>query len=500
VTGYNFVAWVACFGQLVLVGLALASTARRSLGQLLALLSASLFLWNFATLAAGNSRWFGWHLLDLAVSPTTPPLALHLVLTLVGRARAARHWIVAAYLAFASLSAASLAGFVSGTARSWVLGSSWTLVYALLSTPLFAVVLVVLARHCATAIHREEQLRARLLIAAFASGGGLMLTELINDYLRWLPGLGALGALFFSSLLSLVVARYGLLGGERNSAYLRYALPLACIGLGGFALLERLLHPHLGLQAVAAVVVVLALLAAMREFASELMKRREREQRLLFLGRVSAQLAHDLRNPLAALKGALDYVRDDVSEQDRKRFFELMDDQVTRMQAVLEGYGRIGRLELEPQLLSLNELLAETIEAQALAHAHVTLQFAPAPRLPACSADPKLLTLAMENLIRNASQACHAGGTIVVRTTPGAATSTILIQVEDDGDGIAASDKEQVFDEFFSTRTFGTGLGLHFVRRVARAHGGEVLLESRIGVGTIVSLCLPASSPRLEPA
>jgi signal transduction histidine kinase len=275
-------------------------------------------------------------------------------------------------------------------------------------------------------------------------------------------------------------------------------IALAAIGFAGFAILARLLPADHGLQAVAAIVVALLLLAAMRELSFELSKRRERAQRLLFLGKVSAQLAHDLRNPLAALKGALDVVRDGAEQAEREYLFGLMHEQIMRMQSVLESYGRLGRIELEPQRLSVNRLIEAAVAGQTLAHPLLRFEIEAEPMLSECTIDAKLITLAMENLLSNAAQACEAGGVVSVRTSPGATPRAILIQVEDNGRGIPPADQEQVFDEFFTTRRFGSGLGLYFVRRVAHAHGGEVLLQSRVGVGTIVSLCLPTDPPETD--
>jgi two-component system sensor histidine kinase HydH len=489
------IGWITCFGQLVLVGLALRA-AERPLGRLLAALSCSLLVWNFAALMSDKTGLASWHQLDLSTSPTTPPLALHLVLVLVGEARRRYLVLALAYGSFGGLSLMSLLGFASPSVAAWMSGGTWTVIYVLLGCPLFAGIIASLVRYHADSVHREERLRVRLVLAAFTLGGGLMLTELLNDYWPSLPGLGSLGALTFALLLTTVVSRYGITGREPLWPGLWYAVPLACLGVGLLMTLQRVLPGKGGVPAVATLLlaVTVVLLVATREFAFEVSKRRERERRLLYLGRLSAQLSHDLRNPLATIKGALEYLREGADANECQRFFTLMHAQVERMQGVLEGYGRLGRLELEPQRMCINELLAQTVEASTLANSHVKLEFCPALNLPACSVDAKLLWLAIENLIRNAAQACRLGGHITVRTAAGASDGVVLIQVEDDGEGVLPADQEYVFDEFFTTRDLGTGLGLHFVRRVAHAHGGEVLLESRAGVGTIVSLCLPSQS------
>lgn len=489
----DYFAWLACFGQLGLAALSMVQSRHRPAGRLVTLLSLSLFSWNFAALTFAGGGSYGWRIVELMGSPTTPPLALHLVLALVGKSRKARAWLTLSYVAFGSLSAATALSFFSAGLASWV-EAYWSIAATILGVPLLSFIVLALARHFSEAVEREERVLVSLLLLAFGIGGLMLLTEPANDYFPWLPGLGALGALIFSSMLSLVVVRYGLLGEEPGEAGRRYAGPLATIGLAIFVSLEAVMPLNETLRVVASLVLTLILLAAIREVLFHVSQNRERVQRLAFLGRFSAQLAHDMRNPLAALKGAVEYLRDENDPNERAQFLDLMADQVVRMQAVLEGYGRIGRLELEPQLISINPVVADVVRAQSVAWSRPNLEFVPADGLPLCNADPKLLGIAIENLIRNAMQACGNGEPIVVRTARALEANAIAIQVTDEGVGIHASDTERVFDEFYTTREEGSGLGLHLVRRIARAHGGEVTLKSRRGKGTTVSFRLPTSS------
>jgi signal transduction histidine kinase len=119
-----------------------------------------------------------------------------------------------------------------------------------------------------------------------------------------------------------------------------------------------------------------------------------------------------------------------------------------------------------------------------------------ADALPECDADADLVASALENVVRNAFEAMPRGGTLRIGTrldVPAAGDAAIVVRVQDTGEGMDARRAERAFDDFYTTKATGSGLGLAFVRRVALAHGGNVSLASRPGEGTRVELRLPAS-------
>ncbi len=97
--------------------------------------------------------------------------------------------------------------------------------------------------------------------------------------------------------------------------------------------------------------------------------------------------------------------------------------------------------------------------------------------------------------MRNALEAMPRGGVLTVRTRT--EDSGVVLSVEDTGEGMNARTRERAFDDFYTTKTTGSGLGLAFVRRVVEAHGGRVTLTSHEGRGTTVTLRLPVSATRV---
>ena len=219
---------------------------------------------------------------------------------------------------------------------------------------------------------------------------------------------------------------------------------------------------------------------------------------LATLGRFSAQMAHDLKNPIAALKGAAQFLKEEHAQKrpwdDKGDFLDLLLEQVERLDRVVSTYQRLGRVEPLNRLLDMNRLVEDVLSLQSFAgYPNVKFERVLETGLPKCSGDYDLLANALENLVRNACEAMPQGGTLTVRTRREALDGAgVVLSVEDTGEGMDARTRERAFDEFFTTKASGSGLGLAFVRRVVEAHGGEVSLTSREGRGTIVSLRLPA--------
>jgi signal transduction histidine kinase len=231
---------------------------------------------------------------------------------------------------------------------------------------------------------------------------------------------------------------------------------------------------------------------------------RARAERQVLLGRFTEQLAHDVKNPLTALKGALQFLsveRELGRPLDaHARFVDLMIDQVARIQRSFEQYQRFARVEPELRRCSLDGVVQRVMALQAFASASsISLRGTIEPGLPECDLDEDLLAQALESVLANACDAMPDGGLISVRAAhaspPGGG---VTLSVADEGAGMDARTLELACDEFYTTKAQGRGLGLHFVKRVARAHGGRLELQSQLGRGTIVSIHLPAAARAAE--
>lgn len=482
---------VASVGQAMLAVLAL--RAPGPLSTPLAIFGADLAVWTFAETAYSISGARGWHLLDVSTSPLTPALGLHFVLVFVGRRRALRGTLAAVYAFFGALSLASLVGFLRGneplpSEQVWTVAFlGGTLAAAALSAGL-------LLRHLRATPDADEKGRARLLLLALPLAAVFGTTDLLRDFVPGLPPLSSVGTLGCAILMTAVTVRGQLFGRDLGAGIPLQAAAIATIAVGGTLVVFRAFATSTAMLIACVTALSIAVIATSRDAFAAAAERRARVGELARLGRFSAQMAHDLRNPLAALKGAAQFLQGERtagrSIDDHGEFLDLLIEQADRLERLIGGYQRLGKLEPLAEPLDLGKLVRDVLALQGFATAGVSVEVR-TEELPLCRADADLLARALENLVKNAMEAMPAGGTVTV-TAEREGGHGVVVRVADTGAGMDARTQERVFDEFFTTKATGSGLGLPFVLRVAEAHGGSVSLTSKEGRGTVVELHLPA--------
>jgi two-component system, NtrC family, sensor histidine kinase HydH len=276
------------------------------------------------------------------------------------------------------------------------------------------------------------------------------------------------------------------------------ATVLAAVVVLAYLSVFRAAGTNAALLVLGTVTVTLMLLAAARLVIVTIISRRDQLVRFATLGKMSAQMAHDLKNPLAALKGAAQLLREERSQgrsiDDKTEFLDLLVEQSNRLETAVDKYQRLGRLEPIRSPVQLNELVRSLVTLQKLGGGdEVAVRTELAADLPECPIDRELVAGALENLLQNAFEASPRDRAVTVRTALASARHSrgVLLSVEDRGVGMSERTRQWALDDFFTTKTKGSGLGLPFVRRVAEAHGGEVTLVSKEGAGTTVRLFLP---------
>lgn len=235
-----------------------------------------------------------------------------------------------------------------------------------------------------------------------------------------------------------------------------------------------------------------------------------RSERMATVGRMAAQITHEVRNPLASIGLYAELLCDELgSESEPRRLVESITSEVDRLTEITETYLRFARLP-RPQLEAenLGELVASIVEFSRaeLSNAGIRLEVDLGREPLEAAVDENQIRQALLNLIRNAREAMAAAGVakvagmadlggllrVALRARP---EGLVEIVVSDTGPGIRSENLPKVFDPFFSTKAKGTGLGLPLVQQIAVEHGGRIEVESS-DAGTAFHIVLP----RLEPA
>ncbi|MFT3770122.1 MAG: ATP-binding protein [Minicystis sp.] len=473
----------------------LASRATGPLALPLVLFGADLALWHLAEAAYAISRQPVWHLVDITASPLTPAFGLHFALTFAGRRRALGRVLVAAYAAFGALSIAAAAGFFRASGKPFPSEAAWTVMFLACLLATVALAAWILLAHRRATVNDDERARTLLLLLALPLAAVFGSTDLIADLGGPVPRLSAIGTLGCAILLAAVTMRRSLFGRDPSTGVALQAAAIGAIAVGGYFIVFRAFATSTAVMLLATAALSFAIVAVSRQAFAEAAARRARMEELARLGRLAAQMAHDLRNPLAALKGAAQFLQEEHksgrSLDDHADFFDLLVEQADRLDRTIADYQRLGKLTPRAEPTDVGALVRELCALQAFAASGVEVRVSADDALPPCPVDRDLFARALENLARNAIEAMPAGGAIEVRVER--ADADVIVRVTDTGAGVDARTAERVFDDFFTTKASGSGLGLPFVRRVIEAHGGSVALTSRVGRGTVVELRLSAS-------
>ena len=229
------------------------------------------------------------------------------------------------------------------------------------------------------------------------------------------------------------------------------------------------------------------------------LKRSEKE-RLSVLGQLTATIAHELRNPLSAIRNTMVVLRKMVSgagvEADRplsriERSIERCD----RMVTSLLDYAR--QRELKCSRLQLDRWLGEVLDEQQVLQPTIDFERQLSAADAIVDLDMDRFRRVLTNLLENAAQAMQdppdGKRKIVIQTS---ATDRAELMIEDSGSGIAPDILPKIFDPLISTKSFGTGLGLPIVKQIIEQHGGTIAVESKVGQGTSVRISLPLSMER----
>ncbi len=225
----------------------------------------------------------------------------------------------------------------------------------------------------------------------------------------------------------------------------------------------------------------------LKEIELKYQKELQHADRLSTLGELAAGIAHEIRNPLAAISGAIHVQTMEMAGDDpNRKVMEEIQDEIKRLDNSLKSFLAYSR-PAKPQLMwvDLHDLLekAFTLCQRSGQFAGIRLQKEFNNKIPPLQLDPFLMQQVFVNIIINALQAMNHQGVLTVKTEVESAVAVRII-FEDTGPGIAPDVLKRIFQPFFSTKSQGTGLGLAIANRIIEQHHGKIFVESTLGKGT----------------
>jgi two-component system nitrogen regulation sensor histidine kinase NtrY len=243
------------------------------------------------------------------------------------------------------------------------------------------------------------------------------------------------------------------------------------------------------------------LVEAFNRMAGELQRQRqqlERTNRLEAWAEMARQVAHDIKNPLTPIQLSAEHLRR-VHRDRGEPLGPVLDNcvdsiltQVRLLRQIASEFSSFGSSpRARPAPTALGDLLQEVVEPyRAGMDGRVRIDVAIDPDLPTVSVDRLLVARAVTNIIENALHAMPSGGTLSVSAR--AESGGVVMELTDTGVGMDDEAQTRIFEPYFSTRAAGTGLGLSIARRNIELNGGTIVVTSRKGVGTTVTIRLPA--------
>jgi len=219
----------------------------------------------------------------------------------------------------------------------------------------------------------------------------------------------------------------------------------------------------------------------------------ERSAHLAAVGELAASIAHEVRNPLAGMKGALEVLRKELAvKPDNLEIVDELLAQIVRLENLVRDLLNFARPRaLTRRLFDLHETLDRVLRMfkEQSDSARITVRRTYEPGTSQLLADATQLEQVFLNLVHNAIQAMEHGGTLFVNAR--VREGSIVISFRDTGKGIAAGDLPRIFQPFFTTKHRGSGLGLSIVQKIVEAHGGSVEIRSRASKGTTATVSIP---------
>jgi signal transduction histidine kinase len=222
-----------------------------------------------------------------------------------------------------------------------------------------------------------------------------------------------------------------------------------------------------------------------------------RAEQLATMGQFAAGIAHELRNPLTAIRSTIQYLENEFDQDtDQRKLAHDILDEVDRLNNIVGNLLSLARpAQSNPEEIDIRqetERCANFIETKAK-NQNIKVETDFEKNLPKLRFDPAELRQVLLNVMMNGLQSMPEGGLLLIKASCVAGSDRILIKIVDEGHGIPTNLQQRVFDPFFTTKAGGTGLGLAICNSIVKRYNGEIWIEQAKGGGTEVKISLSVS-------
>jgi len=224
-----------------------------------------------------------------------------------------------------------------------------------------------------------------------------------------------------------------------------------------------------------------------------------RLERLSALGEMAMTVAHEIKNPLNAIKGSVSYLKDNFKGQVLVEFLSIIEEETRRLNEIVTTFMRFSRPSpLKMQISDIQRCISDTVELvrQEATEKNVEVAASVDSAIAPFYFDPHQFKQALLNLLVNAIEATKDGDSVKIKAF--LMGQNVVVSVSDTGEGMTEEVVANIFKPFFTTKTRGTGLGLACVERIVKDHHGEITVKSTVGKGTEFIITLPYTRGQIE--
>jgi len=376
-----------------------------------------------------------WFYFSLIGSSMLPALMFHWISILVTAEQKSSLWVIPAYLFSGLLAISSLLAKLHAGIQWFVDSAYWNIVYLILLGPFLLAGIVMIFTGINRTTSQDEKSRLWYILTAVLIGVFTGLTDLVQLLNIPVPPLGHLGSLVYSFVLA---------GGVYK---------------------HRTYYD---------------ILAQMR-------------MKLEVLNEISAGIAHEIRNPLSSIKGAVKLLSARLrkkSDPEDVEYFTIISDEIDRLNTILTNYQFFTKpLRIEKDLVSVNEIIRKTVKLTEIGILPIKIQMDLSEDMRKIKADAVSMKQVFLNIIKNAADSCGPDGELIIKTEY--IHPWVKISFSDNGTGIPAESQNRIFEPFFTTKTKGMGMGLAICQRIIQSHGGRIEVNNILPKGVRFSILLP---------